>query len=255
MAAGWVNAGRWQVTAQNPLRSVSELTKCPRDKGHRTGVYAFRDRSDAGERLAKELQERALQFDLVLALPRGGVPVAAPIAAKLNLPLDVLVVRKLGVPSRSELAMGALASGGHQVLNRDVLGAARVDEETLQLVVEREEAELRRREELYRGDNPQPQLNRKRVLLVDDGLATGASMRVAVQAARGLNAAAVSVAVPVAAPDVLAVLGEQVDELVCLLAPPNFGSVGAWFESFEQVEDEEVRETLELHRSRLRSQS
>jgi len=250
VSTGWEARLKISTTRQEPTSGshCEQSDEKVDPKGHRTGVDVFRDRTDAGERLAQEVQRRALDVDLILALPRGGVPVAAPVARAQGLPLDVLLVRKMGLPASTELAMGAIASGGLHVLNQDVLDAAKVDEETVRLVMEREEAELARREELYRGNAPASDLSGRRVLLVDDGLATGATMRVAVRAVAEGGARAIYVAVPVSAPEILKTLEAQVDELICLLQPTNFQSVGSWYQNFEQVDDEEVREVLGSHR-------
>ena len=205
----------------------------------------FRDRADAGRALGDAVRGRWSGADVqVLALPRGGVPVAAPVARALRAPLDVLVVRKLGVPTHPELAMGAIALGGVQVLNDDVLAGTGVSARELQAVVARERAELERRERDYRGDRPQPDLAGRTVVLVDDGLATGATMRAAVQAVRATRPARVVVAVPVGAPDTCAALREVADEVVCLHSPAEFRSVGSHYLDFTQTTDEQVRRLL-----------
>jgi len=202
------------------------------------------DRRDAGERLARHLAGRVTAPAVVLGLPRGGVPVAAEIARTLDLPLDVLVVRKLGVPGHEEFAMGAIASGGVTVVDEDLVARLRIGASRLDAVLERERAELARREQAYRGDRAYPDLAAATVVLVDDGIATGATMRAAVQAVRRLGAKRCVVAVPVAAPDSLAMLRDEADEVVCLAAPERFSSVGQWYRHFDQTSDAEVRQCL-----------
>lgn len=208
------------------------------------GVALFRDRQDAGEKLAWELAGYRGPLTVVVGLPRGGVPVAAEVARALEAPLDVLLVRKLGHPAQPELAVGALAQGGFLVWNEDVLRSAGLARVQLGEVVERERRELARRAAAYRGDRPPLDLAGKTVLIVDDGLATGATMRAAVAAARGLGAASVVVAVPVAAPDTLAQLTAEADEVVCVAEPQGFQSVGQWYARFGQTTDDEVRALL-----------
>jgi putative phosphoribosyl transferase len=206
---------------------------------------AFRDRADAGRRLAEHLRDYAERPDLlVLGLARGGVPVAFEVAGALNAALDVFVVRKLGVPRHEELALGAIAPGGVRVLNEDVIQALDVGEDTIAAVAAEEQRELERRErDLRDGASPEPVRGRA-TILVDDGLATGASMRAAVLALREQEAAEVVVAVPVAAPEVCARFEEEVDEIVCALTPERMYAVGAWYEDFSQTSDDEVRELL-----------
>lgn len=209
----------------------------------------FRDRKAAGRRLAAALGAYADREDvLVLGLPRGGIPVAWEVAQALDAPLDVFVVRKLGVPGHEELAMGAIATGGVMVLNEDVVRMAGVTEEDIGHVERRETAELRRREELYRGQRPAPQLAGRTVLLVDDGLATGATMRAAALASRGQEPAAVVVAVPVASAETCQKLRALVDDVVCAVTPEPFHAVGLWYERFDQTTDEEVRAILQQAR-------
>jgi putative phosphoribosyl transferase len=206
----------------------------------------FRDRRDAGRRLAAELRAYAQRPDvIVLALPRGGVPVGVEVARALGAPLDVFVVRKLGVPWHDELAMGAIASGGAQVLNRDLMRVAHVSEDQLQQVIVAERAELERRERLYRGDRPFPDLRDKTVILVDDGLATGASVRVAIAALRMKGPKRIVVAVPVAAPEVCDSFRDVADEIICAETPESFRAVGMWYDDFSQTTDEEVHALLE----------
>jgi putative phosphoribosyl transferase len=206
----------------------------------------FRDRADAGRRLAEELVAYAARPDvLVLALPRGGVPVAFEVAQALEAPLDVLVVRKLGVPGHEELAMGAVASGGAWVLNDDVVRALGIPGHLLKEVTARELRELQRRERNYRDDRPAPDVHGKVVILVDDGLATGSTMRAAVAALRRLDPARIIVAVPVGAPATCAEIGREADECVCCIQPDPFYAVGVWYEDFSQTTDEEVRDLLQ----------
>lgn len=209
----------------------------------------FRDRVDAGRELAAALGSYARRPDaIVLGLPRGGVPVAHEVASALDLPLDVLVVRKLGVPGHEELAMGAVASGGAMFLNRDIVDRLRLRDDRLQSVVSRELAELKRRERAYRGDREQLDLAGKTVLLIDDGIATGATVISAVEAARSAGAGRVVVAAPVGAPDSVARLRTVADDVVCPHTPPDFGSVGEWYAAFGQTSDEEVRALLSARR-------
>jgi putative phosphoribosyl transferase len=204
----------------------------------------FADRAEAGRRLAPLLQHLRPDRPLVLGLPRGGVPVAAEVAAALGADLDVLVVRKLGVPGHEELAMGAIASGGLRALNHDVLDRLRLPPAAVDQATEAEGAVLARRERDYRGDRPPPVLEGRTVILVDDGLATGATMRVAVTAARTAGAARVVVAVPVGPPSSCDELRAEADEVVCLRAPPSFVAVGAWYDDFSETADAEVRALL-----------
>lgn len=209
------------------------------------GVEPFRDRSEAGRVLAADLKGRRGTGAVVLGLPRGGIPVAYEVAQALELPLDVFVVRKLGLPGQPELAMGAVASGGTRVLNEDVLRSARVSDATLERVVAEELAELERRERLYRGERSPLDLRDRAAILVDDGLATGSSMLAAVNAVRRLGARSVTVAVPVAPLETCDTLASEADDLVCPRTPQPFFSVGAWYDDFTQVSDTEVRELLD----------
>ena len=205
----------------------------------------FRNRADAGRALAAELGAHAGRDDvLVLGLARGGVPVAAEVAQALGAPLDVFLVRKLGVPGREELAFGAIASGGARVLNRDVVATLGIDAETIEDVVARERAELERRAAAYRGTAEPPDVRGRVVILVDDGLATGASMRAAVEAVRDLGPSRVVVAVPAAAPQTCEELAPAVDEIVCLLTPEPFFAVGMWYQDFSETTDDDVRALL-----------
>ncbi|MES2923244.1 MAG: phosphoribosyltransferase [Verrucomicrobiota bacterium] len=207
----------------------------------------FRDRRDAGRQLADLLARFYTDQRLVLlALPRGGLPVAAEIAERLGRPLDVLIVRKLGVPGYEELAMGALASGGVQVLNHDIISGLRVSREQVDAVIQQESAELARREKLYRGDRPFPAIAGRTVMVVDDGIATGATMFAAVELLRQQNAGRIVVAVPVAPPDTVERLRKEADEVIAVAEPEQFGSVGHWYADFSQTGDDEVRELLEV---------
>jgi len=206
----------------------------------------FRDRTEAGRLLAAKLTRYANRPDtLVLALPRGGVPVALEVAKALNAPLDAFVVRKLGVPGHEELAMGAIASGGVRILNRDVVEGLRISRVLIDAVEAQERPELARREILYRDARPPPQARDRIVILIDDGLATGSTMLAAVRALRKLRPARIVVAVPAAAPSTCDEFKIEVDEVVCAETPVPFYAVGAWYEDFSQVSDEEVRQILE----------
>jgi len=205
----------------------------------------YRDRADAGRSMADKLKRYADRDDVVvLALPRGGAPVAYEVARALGAPLDVFLVRKLGLPGHEELAMGAIASGGVRVLNEDVVQGLEVPAETIDAVAEQEQLELARRERAYRGDRPAPDVAGRIVILVDDGLATGSTMRAAVAALRQRQPGRVVVAVPVGAPDTCELLRREADEVVCAQQPDPFFAVGAWYRDFSQTSDEEVRELL-----------
>lgn len=205
----------------------------------------FRDRIEGAHALADALAGYADRTDLlVLGLPRGGVPVAAEVATRLGAPLDLVIVRKLGAPGQEELAVGAIASGGGRVLNEDLVRLLHLSEATLERITDREREELRRRERAYRGERPAPEMKDRCLLLVDDGLATGATMRAAVQAVRQAGPSRVVVAVPVAPPDTVAVLRREADEVVCVAMPEPFMSVGRWYLDFSQVGDQQVVEIL-----------
>ena len=207
--------------------------------------YPFRDRSEAGQELAHELMAYAGREDvIVMALPRGGVPVAFEVARALQAPLDVLVVRKLGVPGHEELAMGAIAGGGVLVIEPVVIEDLSIPPDVVADVAAREEQERLRREREYRGDRPEPDVRGRTIILVDDGLATGSTMRAAVSALRKLQPARIVVAVPVAAPAACADLAPEVEEIVCARTPAPFRSVGSWYLDFSQTTDEEVRDLL-----------
>jgi putative phosphoribosyl transferase len=206
----------------------------------------FQDRRDAGKKLAGELVRYAGRSDvLVLALPRGGVPVAYEVALALNAPLDVFIVRKLGLPGREELAVGAIASGGIRVLNEDVIGLLNVPQDVISLVAKRELQELQRREQIYRGERPGPEVRERTIILIDDGLATGASMRAAIAGLRAQHPTRIVAAVPTASKEACEGLRHEVDEMVCVLTPEPFYGVGRWYEDFRQTTDEEVRALLE----------
>jgi len=212
----------------------------------RPNARAFKDRHEAGIALAGLLQGYARRNDVVvLALPRGGVPVAHEVATALHVPLDVFSVRKLGVPGHPELAMGAIASGGVQVLNDDVLAWYRPSADTLEAVARVEMRELARRERLYREGRPLMPVEGRTVILVDDGLATGSTMRAAVEAVRQLHARQVVVAAPVGAPDTCQALRRLADDVVCALTPDQFTAVGAWYLDFSETTDDEVRRLLQ----------
>jgi len=206
----------------------------------------FRDRSEAGRVLAEKLKPFADRADvIVLALPRGGVPVGYEIAAALHAPLDVFLVRKLGLPGHEELAMGAIATGGVRVVNPDVVGPLQIPDEIIDKVAQQELRELERRERLYRGDRPPPEVRGRTVILVDDGLATGSTMRAAVAALRQQRPARIIVAVPVGAVETCEEFRNEADDIVCARTPEPFYAVGLWYSDFSQRTDDEVRELLE----------
>lgn len=205
----------------------------------------FIDRREAGRILATLLMKYANRNDvLVLALPRGGVPVAFEVAQALKARLDVFIVRKLGVPGHDELAMGAIATGGVRVVNDDVVLSLGLEAKVIDAVTAREKKELERRERIYRGARPAPDVHGRTVIVVDDGLATGSSMRAAVAALRKQAPARIVVAVPVAAPETCEEFKTEVDEVVCAATPRMFSGVGRWYEDFSQTTDEEVHELL-----------
>ena len=206
----------------------------------------FRDRHEAGRFLAERLATYTDRSDVViLALPRGGVPVAFEVAAALHVPLDVMVVRKLGVPGHEELAMGAIASGGVQVVNQEVVRHLGLSQAVLESAAATEYQELTRRERAYRGNREVATVEGRTVILVDDGLATGSTMRAAVAALRQRNPARIVIAVPTAAPDTCDEMKVAVDEMVCATTPTPFYGVGQWYDDFSQTTDEEVRDLLE----------
>src|SRR6188472_2913111 len=206
---------------------------------------AFVNRTEAGRLLAEKLENYANRNDvLVLGLPRGGVPVAYEVAKRLHAPLDVFIVRKLGVPGFEELAAGAIASGGVRVLNEDVVRAISYASEAIEAVTARETAELQRREQTYRDGRAAPELRDKIAIVVDDGLATGATMRAAVKALQQRGAGKIVVAVPVGPPDTCHEISKEADETICLSTPPFFQAVGQYYDDFSQTSDDDVRELL-----------
>jgi putative phosphoribosyl transferase len=211
----------------------------------------FRDRTEAGRVLAAKLAIYAGRPDvLVLALPRGGVVVGFEVAQALHAPLDVFVVRKLGVPGHEELAMGAIAPGKVRVIDERIVRTLDISERTLEAVAETEEQELERRERTYRGDRPKPEFKGRTVILVDDGLATGSTMRAAIAALRKENPARIVVGVPIAASSTCQEFRAEVDEIVCAKSPEPFYAIGQWYESFSQLTDAEVHALLEAARER-----
>jgi predicted phosphoribosyltransferase len=209
-------------------------------------MMQFRNRVEAGQQLSKRLAKYANRPDvLVLALPRGGVPVGYEVAQVLNAPLDVFVVRKLGVPGHEELAMGAIATGGVRVLNGEVVEGLSISDEVIDAVAARELHELERRERAYRDDRPAPEVQGRIVILVDDGIATGSTMKAAIEALRQLEASRIVVAVPTAALSTVREMRRDVDDLVAVMTPADFSGVGQWYQDFSQTTDEEVRDLLE----------
>jgi putative phosphoribosyl transferase len=211
----------------------------------------FKNRMEAGTLLAQRLASYAERSDvIVLALPRGGVPVGFALAQVLRVPLDILLVRKLGVPGHEELAMGAIASGGMKVLNEEVVAKLDIDPGVIEAISRREMLEIDRREKLYRDGSPAPTLTGRTVILVDDGLATGATMRVALRAARQGNPARIIIATPVAAPESCEELRKEADDIICHFTPKPFYAVGLWYEDFPQTTDIEVKALLAEARRR-----
>ena len=209
----------------------------------------FRNRTEAGKLLASKLIQYANRPDvLVLGIPRGGVPVAFEVAIALNAPLDICLVRKLGVPGNKELAMGAIAAGGFKVLNEDLLDWLRISGHTIAEVGERELQELQRRDRIYRGERPLPNIRDRIVILVDDGLATGSTMRAAIGVLKHQQPQRLIIAVPVAPIDTCNELRAEVDEMVCLMTPKHFFGIGRWYEDFTQTTDEQVCELLNVAR-------
>jgi predicted phosphoribosyltransferase len=205
----------------------------------------FQDRRDAGRVLAEKLRAYADRPDLiVLALPRGGVPVAFEVAEALHAPLDVFLVRKLGLPGQEELAMGAIATGGVLVLNEELVEALNIPEGVIREAAREEQRELERRERAFREDRPAPDVRGRTVILIDDGLATGSTMRAAVAALRKMDPHRIVVAVPVSAPETCDEFRDEVDDIVCAETPEPFFGVGRWYEDFTQTSDDEVRELL-----------
>lgn len=207
----------------------------------------YTDRGEAGKILAEHLSEYKKKPDtVVLALPRGGVPVAFEIAKALSVPLDILLVRKLGVPGQNELAFGAIASGKTVIFNHDIVHALALNEDVIKQVTANEENELKRREVAYRGQRPFPDLTNKSVILVDDGMATGATMRAAIKAVKQQHPACIIIAVPVAAYTTCQEIHSQVNRLVCPFRPVNFYAVGLWYDNFDQTTDEDVCKLLAI---------
>jgi len=214
----------------------------------------FRDRIEAGRLLGEELRQRGYAAGtdvIVLALPRGGVPVGYEVAKALHVPLDVFIVRKVGVPGHEELAMGAIASGGVKVVNQDVLDMLRLPQAMFEAAARKELLEVERREREYRGNRPRPDLKDKTVILVDDGLATGSTMLAAVRAVALMGAERIVVAVPVAAVETCDAFRSEVDDVICAITPQPFHAVGIWYENFEQTSDEEVRRLLAKAREEI----
>jgi len=206
----------------------------------------FTDRRDAGRKLAKKLAAYANRSDvLVLALPRGGVPVAYEVALALHAPLDIFIVRKLGLPGHEELAMGAIATGGALVINQDVVRNFNVPQGLIEAVAKKELKELERRERVFRGDRPVCEIGGKTVILIDDGLATGASMHAAILGIRSKQPARIVAAVPTAALETCEAFKQKVDEMICAMTPEPFYGVSRWYEDFSQTSDEEVQSLLE----------
>jgi putative phosphoribosyl transferase len=211
----------------------------------RNSSLPFRDRGVAGQALAQALHAYRGRGDLlVLALPRGGVPVACEIAEALGAEVDLMIVRKLGTPGQEELAMGAIASGGIRVLNEDVIASLGITPAAIERVAARESGEIERREHAYRGSRPRPALAGKCIILVDDGVATGATMRAGIAGLRQQKPAKIVVAVPVAPPDTVDLLRREADEVVCLETPEPFMAIGCWYERFPQLTDDEVSQRL-----------
>jgi putative phosphoribosyl transferase len=210
----------------------------------------FHDRREAGKVLARKLSAYANRPDvLVLGLPRGGVPVAFEVARALHAPLDVFLVRKLGVPGHEELAMGAIASWGARVLNEDVVRALRIPKDVIEKVAARETRELERRDQSYRAGRPAPNIDGRTIILVDDGLATGSTMRAAIAALRQQSPARIIVAVPVGSPEICAEFQDEADEAICAATPEPFYAVGVWYDDFSQTTDDEVHDLLKRARA------
>jgi putative phosphoribosyl transferase len=213
----------------------------------------FKDRTEAGQILAYKLNKYANQNVIVLALPRGGVPVAFEVAKALHAPLDVFVVRKLGVPGHEELAMGAIATGGVRVLNEPVIEDLQISEDAIETETRKEQGELERRELLYRGKRHPLDVSNRTVIVVDDGIATGSTIKAAIEALKRQKAGRIVVAVPVAPSSTIDELKAEVEEVICVSMPEPFFAIGLWYEDFPQTSDEEVRELLEAGRDQGRS--
>jgi putative phosphoribosyl transferase len=212
------------------------------------GEPPFRDREDAGRRLAERLSRYREERPVVFALPRGGVPVGYEISRALGVSLEVFVARKLGAPGQPEFGIGAVAPGGVRILNEDVVRRLGIPDDYVERITERETAEVERRLRHFRGDRPEPEVRDRTVILVDDGLATGVTARAAVKALRRLEPRRLILAAPVCAAQTAGLLDPEVDELVCLEAPPDLGAIGFWYRDFSQTSDEEVIELLESAR-------
>lgn len=221
------------------------------DEEGRYQTMRFRDRRHAGQELAVRLMERAADGDLlnpvVLGLPRGGVPVAAEVTRALKVPLDVLVVRKIGAPGHPEMGVGAIVGDEPPLFDRRSLDMLGLSEEQLSVGVNRERTELHRREQLYRGDRSRPDIQGRAVILIDDGLATGATARAALRFLRRQEPARLILAAPVCAPDTVEVMASEADDVICLHQPSDFRAIGQWYGDFDQVSDDEVIETLREH--------
>jgi putative phosphoribosyl transferase len=235
---GWVGAARSSSLCDSQERGVVRAAILV--------MRAFRDRRDAGRKVAQRFDAFAGKSDvIVLALPRGGVPIAYEIAMRIGAPLDILVVRKLGVPGHEELAMGAIASGGIRVIDQRTVSRLGISREQVEAVEHRELAELERRERTFRAGRPTLDVENKTAIVVDDGLATGASMAAAIDALRTKHPARIVGAVPVASPDTCEAMSERADEMICLYTPARMYAVGVWYEDFTQTTDAEVRELLD----------
>lgn len=260
ISAGFAAAGCFSETQwlqQLLCRHASDREKLSSNRSHPVGenssvyrrqnmVQRFRNRTEAGILLARKLTAYADRSDvLVLALPRGGVPVGFEVAKALHAPLDVVIVRKLGTPGQEELAMGAITTGGVRVLNDRVVQALGISESEIDAVAAKEEKELERREHLYRGRRAAPDVRGRTVILVDDGIATGTTIRVAITVLKTQSSSRLVVAVPVAPLSTREELEQEVDEVVCLLSPEEFWAIGLWYENFPQTSDEEVCDLLE----------
>jgi putative phosphoribosyl transferase len=243
----FINLTRLMNMRLQERRSISaSVIVAPVNEREAKMLTQFHDRTEAGKLLAAQLTAYSNRRDVtVLALPRGGVPVAFEVASALHAPLDVIVVRKLGVPWQEELAMGAIATGGVRILNEDVVQFLEIPDEVINKIAAQEQQELERRERLYRGDRPAYDVHGRTVILVDDGIATGATMRAAVAALKQRQPARIIIAVPTAAPSTCDEFAAEVDELVCVIRPEPFIAVGYWYKQFSQTSDEEVRSLLE----------
>jgi len=209
----------------------------------------FKDRYDAGRQLARILKKFRDENVVILALPRGGVPVAFEVAKYLDAEMDIFLVKKIGVPKREELAMGAIATGGVRILNKNIIDIMNISDETIEETSEKEKKELERREKKYRDERPFPSLKNKTAILIDDGLATGASMRAAIKALRELNPAKIVVAVPTASQSICREFESETDEIICAYTPVVFKGVGEWYEDFSQTTDDEVIGLISMAKS------